>query len=242
MHDVMENVEELGREDHGGSPLVLPVSVTISILAVLVAVSTLLGHRANTEELLLQAQATDQWAFYQAKNIRLHEMQSVADMLTTLSPANKEQAATMKEKYLKQVEGYEGDKEDISEKAKEFEKERDVQSHRADRFEGGEVLLEIALVICSLMNRTCSRPPVVLAIVSTILGMVGSGRGSSFFSLGSLVSLATLLSAPADCSTVLHLRWQQVRPSPFPARPPSTHLPLCRLTAAASTMPRTSPP
>jgi len=45
----------------------LPVSLTISILAVLVAGATLLGHRAHTEELLLQSRATDQWSYYQAK-------------------------------------------------------------------------------------------------------------------------------------------------------------------------------
>ena len=70
-------------EEHDKHPLVLPVSLTISILAVFVAGITLLGHRAHTEELLLQSQATDQWAFYQAKNIRLHEMQSMVDLLGT---------------------------------------------------------------------------------------------------------------------------------------------------------------
>ena len=47
-------------EEHGNNPQVLRVSLTISILAVLVAAVTLLGHRAHTEELLLQSQATDQ--------------------------------------------------------------------------------------------------------------------------------------------------------------------------------------
>lgn len=177
MHDVMENVEELGHEDHGNNPLILPVSVTISILAVLVALSTLLGHRANTEELLLQAQATDQWAFYQAKNIRLHEMQSIADMLATLAPVDKEKATAMEEKYLKEVERYESDKDDISEKAKEFEKERDVQSHRADRFEGGEVLLEIALVICSLTLLTKKRFFWYSGVVIALLGVLVTGSG-----------------------------------------------------------------
>jgi len=53
--------------EHGENPLILPISLTMSILAVLVAVATLFGHRAHTEELLLQAQATDQWAFYRQK-------------------------------------------------------------------------------------------------------------------------------------------------------------------------------
>jgi hypothetical protein len=144
-------------DEHGENPFLVPVSVTISILAVLVAAVTLLGHRAHTEELLLQSQATDQWAYYQAKNIRLHEMQSVADMLGALAPQDKEKAATLEEKYKKEVERYEGDKDDISEKAKELEKERDVVSRRADRFDGGEGLIEVGLVICSMTLLTKRR-------------------------------------------------------------------------------------
>ena len=61
MHEVLE-----GHEEHGGhedSPLTIPVSVTLSILAVLVAIATLFGHRSAKEELLLQTQETDQWAY-----------------------------------------------------------------------------------------------------------------------------------------------------------------------------------
>jgi hypothetical protein len=144
-------------EEHGDNPFLIPVSVTISILAVLVAAVTLLGHRAHTEELLLQSQATDQWAYYQAKNIRLHEMQSVADMLSALAPADKEKAEVLHEKYKKEVERYEGEKDDISEKAKDLEKERDFASRRADRFDGGEGLIEVGLVICSMTLLTKRR-------------------------------------------------------------------------------------
>src|SRR5579863_3829051 len=155
----MEDTPEIpeipeGREEYRYT---LPVSLTISILAVLVAGATLLGHRAHTEELLLQSQATDQWAYYQAKNIRLHEMQSVADLLGALAPADKEKAAAAQEKYKKEVVRYEGDKEDISEKAKDLEKERDLVSKRADRFDGGEGLIEVGLVICSMTLLTKRR-------------------------------------------------------------------------------------
>src|SRR5579863_665905 len=144
-------------EERGDNPYLIPVSVTISTLAVLVAAVTLLGHRAHTEELLLQSQATDQWAYYQAKNIRLHEVQGVADMLSALAPADKEKAEAAQEKYKKEVVRYEGDKEDISEKAKDLEKERDLVSKRADRFDGGEGLIEVGLVICSMTLLTKRR-------------------------------------------------------------------------------------
>jgi len=155
MHETIERIE--AHHQHGDNPFLLPVSVTISILAVLIAAVTLLGHRAHTEELLLQSQATDQWAYYQAKNIRLHETQSIADLLTALLPQDKEKAARLRESYLKEVKRYEGDKDDIGEKAKELEKERDLVGRRADRFDGGEGLLEIGLVICSITLLTRRR-------------------------------------------------------------------------------------
>ena len=152
-----EGIELPEHEESEKSPLTIPVSVTIAIIAVLVAAVTLLGHRAHTEELLLQAQATAQWAFFQAKNIRLHEMQAVADMLGALAPQDKEKTAAVRDKYVKEVERYEGDKDDISDKAKELEAERDLVSRRADRFDGGEALLEVGLVICSITLLTKRR-------------------------------------------------------------------------------------
>jgi hypothetical protein len=137
-------------EGQEGNPLTIPVAVTMSILAVLVAIATLLGHRAGIEELIFQTQATDHWAYFQAKNIRLHEMQSVADILGALTPVEKEKTAALRDKYLKEVERYEKEKDQISEQAKELEKERDLVGRKEDRFDAGEVILEIGLIICSL--------------------------------------------------------------------------------------------
>ena len=150
MHDIEGHGGHGGHSAHTDNPLVLPVSLTISILAVLVAVATLFGHRAHTEELLLQAQATDQWAYYQAKNIRLHEMQGMVDLLGIVTTSDKEKTELLREKYQKEVHRYESDKDEISEKAREQEKERDLLRHKADRFDAGEGILEIALVICSI--------------------------------------------------------------------------------------------
>ncbi|MEQ1472961.1 MAG: DUF4337 domain-containing protein [Candidatus Acidiferrum sp.] len=168
---------ELPETEHENHPLVLPVSLTISILAVLVAAVTLLGHRAHTEELLLQSQATDQWAFYQAKNIRLHEMQAMVDLLGTITPVDKEKNAALQEKYAKEVERYNGDKENISEKAKDLEKERDTISHRADRFDGGEALIEIGLVICSITLLTKRKGFWFAGILVAAVGAVFAASG-----------------------------------------------------------------
>jgi hypothetical protein len=52
------------------NPELAPVSVTMAVLAVLVAVVSLLGHRAHTKEVVLQAIASDRWAYYQPQNVR----------------------------------------------------------------------------------------------------------------------------------------------------------------------------
>jgi hypothetical protein len=165
---------EHGHGGHGGeeNPLVLPVSLTMSIMAVVLAAITLMAHRSSTHELLLQAQATDQWAYYQAKNIRLHEMEANVDLFSTLSAKDADKAEKMSEKYEKQVKKYEADKEDISEKAKELEAERDVFGRRADRFEGGEVLLEVGLVICSITLLTNKRSFWFVGIAAAVAGLI----------------------------------------------------------------------
>jgi uncharacterized protein DUF4337 len=131
-------------------PLVIPVSVTMSILAVLVAIVTLMGHRTHTEELSLQTQAASRWQQYQAKSIRQRLTQVAADLSSAVAPLNKEKGEELAKKYEKEVEHYAADKEDVSKIAQDLESERDRATRRADRFDLGEVLLEIGLVICSL--------------------------------------------------------------------------------------------
>jgi hypothetical protein len=140
-----------GEENH---PLVFPVSITISIMAVLIAGATLLGHRAHTEELLRQSQAADKWAQYQAKSVRLHETQGFSDVVSLLASMDKGKGDSLRGKYVKEVEHYESDKEDISKEAQDLEAERDMAGRQADRFDGGEAFLEIGLVICSITMLT----------------------------------------------------------------------------------------
>jgi uncharacterized protein DUF4337 len=166
MHEVLEE----HAHHHEEEPWTLPVAITISILAVFVAMATLMGHRSSIEAVLIQTQASDQWAFYQAKNIRLHEMQSVSDLIGVLDRGEKEKAEALNEKYKKQIERYEKDKDEISEKAKELEKERAVVSRREDRFDAGEVILDIALIICSLTLLTRRKP---FWYSGMVIGVVG---------------------------------------------------------------------
>lgn len=150
---------ELPEHHHHGedSPLLVPVSVTISILAVLVAGATLLSHRSHTEELLRQSQAADKWSQYQGKSIRQHTTETAADIIGIVAPLNKEKGESVEKKYEGQLEHYRSDKEDVTKEATDLEDERDLLGRKADRFDGGEGLLEVGLVICSMTLLTKKR-------------------------------------------------------------------------------------
>src|SRR5579859_5085986 len=87
-----------------------PVSLTMAILAVLVAVATLLGHRAHTEEILLQTRATDQWSYYQAKDTRRNDLEALDKVLTALENTKQERAHEVQQGFHAQIDRYQKQK------------------------------------------------------------------------------------------------------------------------------------
>jgi hypothetical protein len=167
LSELQENAEH-GRED----PSLAPISVTMAILAVCVAVVSLLGHRSHTEELLFQNRATDQWAYFQAKNIRRHNYEMSLDLLSLIEFKDKEQAAKIREKYQREAERYTKEQDEIEKQAKDLEGESARAQRKADRFDLGEVFLEIALVISSLALLSRKRLYWFLGIISGVSGLV----------------------------------------------------------------------
>lgn len=159
------------------NPALAPVSVTMAILAVVVAVVGLLGHRAHTEEVVLQAKASDQWAYYQAKNIRRHEDEIFND-LTSVQPASDAAAlAKLHEKYAGEAERYKNDQNEISDKAKELEAEVAIERDRANRYDLAEVFLEVGLVITSITLLSGRRLFWMVGILFGIVGIALAGTG-----------------------------------------------------------------
>jgi hypothetical protein len=143
--ELHENAEH-GREH----PDLAPISLTMAVLAVLVATVSLLGHRTHTEEIILQNKVTDEWAYYQAKNIRRHTDELFADLTTVVASKDAEAVAKLHEKYRAEADRYKEEQKELDTKARELEKEGELTRREADRFDLGEVFLEIALVITSI--------------------------------------------------------------------------------------------
>lgn len=165
--ELKERAEEAVHE-----PSLAPVTLTMAVLAVLVAAVTLLGHRAHTEEVLLQTRSADQWAYYQAKEIRRRNYELFLDELSVFSVQNAQQVDAIRQKYSKEVERYGEELKDIEAEAKQAEAEVKVEEARADRFDLSEVLLEAALVISSITLLTRKKLFWIFGIVLSLEGIV----------------------------------------------------------------------
>jgi len=159
------------------NPSLAPVSLTMAVFAVMVAVVTLLSHRAHTEEVVLQAKASDQWAYYQAKNIREHEDALFSDMAAGIATNDAGALAKFREKYSQEAERYKHDKEEIQDEARKLEGEVATERSRANRYDLAEVFLEIALVITSITLLSGRRVFWHVGIVLTIVGVIIAATG-----------------------------------------------------------------
>jgi hypothetical protein len=166
IHELHEHAEHAHHD-----PSLIPVTFTMALLAVGLAAISLLGHRAHTEELLLQNRATDQWAFFQAKSIRRNSYELFLDLLSVANLKDAEGAAKIKEKYSKEVERYREEQKEIEAEARALEKEVEVERRKANRFDLGEVCLEAAIVITSLTLLTRRRLFWQFGIVAGTLGL-----------------------------------------------------------------------
>ena len=89
----MENQELTEIAEHVHRPSDRVIGVTMAIVAALLAVTTLMGHRLHTEEVVLQTKAADGWAYYQAKNSRYHMYETDAKLATLIGPHGQAAAA-----------------------------------------------------------------------------------------------------------------------------------------------------
>jgi hypothetical protein len=170
----LQEAAEHGRENRN----LAHVSLTMSILAVLVAVAALLSHRAHTEEVLLQNRATDQWGYYQAKNIRRHTMAQVDELLKVLPLKDAAAADTLVKKNEAAIEKSTGEQDEIFKEAKATEDEVKLFEHRANRYDLGETLLEVGLVICSITLLTKRHAYWVAGVAFGIAGVVFTATGA----------------------------------------------------------------
>jgi len=134
------------------------LALTTVILAVCATLATFKGGGFSTRSVMSQTQASDQWAFYQAKSIKgyLYEMQK--DKLELESAALGAKAPQgVREAYAKRIDDYgrkigkyEGEKTQIQRDAKRFETVRDDAQRHSQAFGIAVIFLQIAILLSSI--------------------------------------------------------------------------------------------
>jgi hypothetical protein len=158
-------------------PSVAPVSLTMAVLAVVVATVSLLGHRTHTEEVILQNRSSDEWAYYQAKNIRRHADQMFVDLSSLMAAKDSDQLAKLQARYSDEAKRYSDEQKELQAEATHLEDETHLASHKADRYDLSEVFLEISLVVTSITLLSKKRGfwygGIVLGVIGTVVAITG---------------------------------------------------------------------
>lgn len=126
------------------------------ILAVCATLATFKAGGFSTQSVILQAQASDQWAYYQAKSMKeqMHKLQAdtLSAQIAGENPLSKHAAAVtgLIRQYREEVARYQQEKRDIQAKATDLETQRDKAKERGKPFGYAVILLQIAILLNSI--------------------------------------------------------------------------------------------
>ena len=174
---VQEELERGGGGGGGGGQFLRRIALTTAVVAAVAAIAALkAGSTANealvlkTEATRLQAVASDQWAYYQAKGIKLAVAQATEAPWRALGKRPPGDLVQKQQKYA-------AEQEEIKTKAEALERERDARSHEADHllhqhhgFANAVALFQVAIALGALAALTHNR---LVWIGSLSLGGVG---------------------------------------------------------------------
>jgi hypothetical protein len=166
IHHEVEAHDDLGRT----------IGVLAAILAVLLAVVTIISHRAHTEAVLKKSTANDKWSYYQAKRIKFHNLELGEDLLNAMT-AKTPQVEKMLERYASEKKRYAKDSDAAQEDARKQDESAEHVEAQALRYDFGEGLLEIGLVLTSMYFISKSKLFPVVGVISAIAGVVIAATG-----------------------------------------------------------------
>jgi poly(3-hydroxybutyrate) depolymerase len=173
LHEAIE--EEL---EKGGGNFLRLIAVTTALFAALAAIAALrAGSTVNealvfkTEATQFQAQASDQWAYYQAKGIKAAVQEGAAASWTAIGKPAPPQFAAAEKRYA-------DEQAEITKKTHELEKLRDERSQEADHllhehhgYADAVALLQVSIALSAIAALTRNR---WMWIASLLLGLGGA--------------------------------------------------------------------
>jgi hypothetical protein len=176
-HESMEQADQAKEASNENKRIAL----LIAVIALCLALSETLGKGAQTESIAKNVEASNLWAFFQAKTIRRTLVQTAAEQSRLgLGSFSDDAAKTAAQKqiddwqktaarYRSEPETGEGT-EQLSERARKAEEERDLATAKYHHFELASAAFQISIVLASASIITGI---VVLAWISGVLTLAG---------------------------------------------------------------------
>jgi Domain of unknown function (DUF4337) len=176
-HESMEHAEHA---EHASSEN-KKIALLIAVIALFLALSETLGKGAQTEAISKNVEASNLWAFFQAKSIRRTAVQTAAEQTkltlgTTTDDAVRGAVQKQIEEWQKTAARYRSEPEtgegteQLAARAKHAEHERDEATAKYHHFEIASAAFQIAIVLASA---TIITGILALAWVSGLLTLAG---------------------------------------------------------------------
>lgn len=155
-HENLEHAEHAEHAAHSNKKIAL----LISVIALFLAFSETLGKSAQTAGISDNVEASNLWAFFQAKTIRMTTLRTTAEHLQieadrTADPAVKAAMAKSIDTWKKTAVRYDDEPEtgegrkQLSARAKEAEHKRDTALARYHHYEIASAAFQIGIVLAS---------------------------------------------------------------------------------------------
>jgi len=151
MQEFAKQMREAGEESLN------TISLAIAVLAVLVAIVTVMGHRTHTEAVLMEARASDTWNEYQAKKIRMESLSALGEHMLLLPTVDAKATEAQLAKDKAHIAKWNEDLKEEQDTARDYQNEVKLAEAKAVRFDLGEALLEISVVLSSITLLTRRR-------------------------------------------------------------------------------------
>jgi hypothetical protein len=155
------------------------MAITTILIAVAATLSTFKGGGFSTKSLLNQTLASDQWAFFQSKSIKIYILDMRRENLEIQVASLEKQKGNdtlikkyngMVADYTQKVKTYESEKEAISKEAKSYENVRNESKTHSGKFGIAVIFLQISILLSSIATLSKKR---FVWICGLILGVIG---------------------------------------------------------------------
>jgi|SRR5258708_2074622 hypothetical protein len=153
---------------------------TTAVLAVLAAVSS--GQYANqfSHTILAQAEASDQWSYYQAKSIKRHLVAGQVELLRAMAITAPQAAAALDKLQAEDaaaVKKYEQELAEAKAKAEKIEVDKRLHERQGSWFQGAFIILQAGVVLCTVAASAKRKELWAFAIALGVAGLAVVGYG-----------------------------------------------------------------